>query len=895
MPNENEPKQTPMMKQYLEAKKAYPNTVLLFRMGDFYEMFMDDAKLGARVLNLALTSREKGENAMPMAGFPHHQLEAYVGRLISNGYRAAVCEQVEDPKLAKGLVKREVMRVVTPGTLTEDVLLDPRESNYLAAVVGDDQTVGIAWVDLSTGRFSAAGFPRARMLDQLARINPSECLLQEGDSLPSWMTEKLMVSYRPTWCAGFEFARKELMEQFKVLTLEGFGFDVQYTLDRQAIRAAGMVLDYLKETQKVSLAHIDSLSHYRLGETLEIDESSRRSLEITRTLRDGKREGSLLAVLDCAVTSMGSRLLSDWVANPLTDIDRIGLRQDVVEEFVQNTTLCGDLRRQLRGIYDLERLLTRISTGRANPRDLAAIAQTLQSLPDLKGKLADSQCELVKRIRNEIDVCPQLTKILTEAIVDNPPLTMQEGGVIRPGYNRELDELREMASGGRQWISNYQAQETERTGIQNLKVGYNKVFGFYIEINHTQHDKVPADYIRKQTIKNAERYITPALKEYEELVLSADERATALEYRLFDDLRTLTMQYRKQMKGTATVLAELDVLLAFAELARQRNYCRPKVTKEDTLRILEGRHPVLDKLTADGEFVPNDVLCDEEHGKVLLITGPNMSGKSTYIRQVALLTLMAQIGSFIPAREAEIGIVDKIFTRVGASDELARGQSTFMVEMTEAARILNMATSKSLVILDEIGRGTSTYDGLSLAWAIVEYLHDKIGCRTLFATHYHELTDLEKTLKNLRNLNVAVREWNGNVVFLHKIIEGATDKSYGIHVARLAGVPNDVLDRATEILTELESDKPAPSSDETASEKTTESPAATQEPTAAHPRPRMKRTPSSSRLRTSGGDIQLMLFDTQENELERELRDLNLNELTPIQALQLLEKWKKEL
>ncbi|MDO4575962.1 MAG: DNA mismatch repair protein MutS [Planctomycetia bacterium] len=871
MSNEND-RQTPMMKQYLEAKKACPDTVLLFRMGDFYEMFMDDARLGARVLNLALTSREKGAKAMPMCGFPHHQVDAYVGKLINAGFRAAVCEQVEDPKQAKGLVRREVTRVVTPGTLTEDVLLNPRESNYLAAAVVEE-TVGIAWVDLSTGRFYASGFPKSRLLDQLARIQPSECLLCEGETLPSWMTEKMMVTTRPSWSAGLDFARKELAGQFHVLNMEGFGFHEENPLDRQALRAAGMVLDYLKETQKASLAHIDALNTFRSGEILEIDESSRRSLEITRTLRDGKRDGSLLAVLDDAVTSMGSRQLADWVANPLTDPVKIRLRQDAVGEFLENSEQCDELRKTLRGIYDLERLLSRVTTGRASPRDLYAIGQTLRMLPELKTKIATCRSEVLQRIANEIDLCPDLCRVLGESLVDDPPLTIQEGGILRPGYNAQLDELRNMAHGGRTWISKYQNEEIERTGIANLKVGYNKVFGFYIEVMHSQNDRIPPDYIRKQTIKNAERYITPKLKEYEEVVLSADEKSKELEYRLFLELRERTNQYRKRMKGTATVLAELDVLLSFAVLARQRNYCRPTITQEAELEILDGRHPVLDRVTPDGEFVPNDVLCDDKRGKILLITGPNMSGKSTYIRQAALLVLMTQIGSFIPAREAKLGVVDRIFTRVGASDELARGQSTFMVEMTETARILNMATAKSLVILDEIGRGTSTYDGISLAWAILEYLHDRINCRTLFATHYHELTDLTQSLERMRNLNVAVREWKDEVVFLHKIIEGATDKSYGIHVARLAGVPREVLDRAHEILAEMENRDESPQTLTISRQK----------------------RPGHARIRTEVGDIQLLLFDPKDPPMVEELRKTNVDNLTPLQALTLLEKWKKEL
>ncbi len=922
MPQPNEHttiKSTPMMKQYLEAKKACPDALLLFRMGDFYELFHDDARLGARVLNLALTSREKGENAMPMAGFPHHQLEAYVGKLIASGYRVAVCDQMEDPKLAKGIVKREVTRVVTPGTLTEDVLLNPRESNYLAGAVMDDAAVGIAWIDLSIGKFYAAGFPKSRLYDQLARIMPSECLIVEKESLPEWLASKTMVTKRPEWTAGLAFAQKELTEHFRVLNLDGFGFNLQIPEDKQAVRAAGMVLNYLEETQKASLEHIDSLSLYHSGETLEIDESSRRSLEISRTLREGKRDGSLLAALDCAVTSMGSRMLAEWVANPLTSKKLIELRQDAVSELLADPSVCAELRKNLRGIYDLERLLTRVATGRANPRDLYAIGQTLGMLPNIRKKLNPMKSALIVRIHGEIDVCPELTKTISEAIADNPPLLVTEGGLIRDGYNAELDELRSMAHGGREWITQYQQKIQDATGIQNLKVGFNKVFGFYIEVNHSQKEKVPDYFIRKQTVKNAERYITPELKEYEELVLSADERQKEMEYRLFSELRELTLQYRHRMVTTANVLAELDVLLAFAELARLRNYCRPKITEEEEIEILDGRHPVLDMVTSDGDFVPNDVICDDERGKILLITGPNMSGKSTYIRQTALLVLMAQIGSFIPAREAKIGIVDRIFTRVGASDELARGQSTFMVEMTEAARILNTATHRSLVILDEIGRGTSTYDGISLAWAIIEYLHERIDCRTLFATHYHELTDLAETFKRIRNLNVAVREWNDEVVFLHKIVEGATDKSYGIHVARLAGVPSEVLNRATEILLQMEerqedllnvekrneeerktqknqtTENATENASENASESTSEKSCKTKETKNSAQNSLSSRPgPTRARVRTQVSDVQFLLFDPHESPLVEELRKLDLNRITPMQALETLARWKTE-
>ncbi|HRX82039.1 MAG TPA: DNA mismatch repair protein MutS, partial [Pirellulaceae bacterium] len=579
--------------------------------------------------------------------------------------------------------------------------------------------------------------------------------------------------------------------------LDGFGFGEQ---DNSAIRAAGAVLGYLCETQKTSLDHIDRIIPYRIGRSLEIDEATRRSLEITRTMREGRRDGSLLAVLDRTVTAMGSRMLAEWVASPLTGCDAINERLDSVEELITDTALRRDLREQLRDVYDIERLLARVTTGRCSPRDLRFIGRTLASLPKIKAKLTARKSVLLQKLEVELDLCPDVRSKVETALVDDCPLTCRDGGFIQDGFNAELDELRKLAVGGKQWIAQYQAKIAKEADIPNLKIGFNKVFGYYIELSSAQQGKAPDYFIRKQTLKNAERYITPELKEYEEKVLSADDKAKDLEFELFLELRELVHASSRRLRATADVLAQLDVLCSFAELARERGYCRPKPVDEPVLHIVDGRHPVLDISEPQGTFVPNDTLATVDDGMILLITGPNMAGKSTYIRQVALLTLMAQMGSFIPAREATIGIADRIFARVGASDELARGRSTFMVEMTETARILNTATNRSLVILDEIGRGTSTYDGVSLAWAIVEHIHDQIGCRTLFATHYHELTDLQNTLGGVRNLNVSVKEWDDNVVFLHKIIEGSADKSYGIHVARLAGVPREVNERAKQIL-----------------------------------------------------------------------------------------------
>jgi len=889
---------TPMMQQYRDAKGACGDAILLFRMGDFYELFHDDARTAARVLGLTLTSREKGENAIPMAGFPHHQLESYLGKLIKQGFRVAVCDQVEDPKKAKGLVKRDITRVVTAGTLTDDALLDPRQSNYLAAVAvsrgdktrNDGRTtsgkqsavragskdsvrfsdssaeVGLAWVELSTGRFFATTFPARRLSDQLARIQPSECLVAEdADPVPEHLRESIAVTKRPAWVFSVDSAERTLLKHFGTAGLTGFGFERS---DTAAIRAAGAILEYLDETQKSSLDHIDRLTPFRMGSVLEIDEATRRSLEITRTIRDGRREGSLLAVLDHTVTAMGSRMLADWVGNPLTAADPIAARLDAIEELLGDASLGGNLHEKLRGVYDMERLLARVTTGRASPRDLSFINRTLRSLPRLKAKITGRKSRLINQLEADLDLCSDLRSKLDAALVEDCPLSAREGGFIRREFNEQLDSLRDLTTGGREWIARYQADQVRNSGIPSLKVGYNKVFGYYIEVTNAHRDKVPDYFIRKQTLKNAERYITPELKEYEEKVLTADEKSKQLEYELFVELREAVQAAAQRLQATAAVLAQLDVLVSLAELARQRNYCRPAPVDEPVLRILDGRHPVLDVLEPEGTFVPNDTIANPDEGMILIITGPNMAGKSTYIRQVALITLMAQMGSFVPAREATIGIADRIFARVGASDELARGQSTFMVEMTETARILNTATQRSLVILDEIGRGTSTYDGISLAWSVVEYLHDTIGCRTFFATHYHELTDLEASLTGIKNLNVAVREWEDNVVFLHKIDTGPADKSYGIHVARLAGVPGEVNERAKQILALLES-----------------------EHLDGQGRPKIARREENG----PRGDIQLTLFGYEEHPLLDEIRQTNINDLTPLEALKQIKQWQDQV
>ena len=861
--------ETPMMRQFHEAKKVCPEALLLFRMGDFYETFLEDAKVAAKILGLALTCRDKG-SGIPMAGFPHHQLDTYIAKIIAAGYRVAVCDQVEDPKKAKGLVKRAITRIVSAGTVTEEALLDPKTFNYLAAVCQHHRTpqleIGLAWVELSTGDFFAAVVPQSQLAEHLARIAPREVLFSDKATLTLPAQDQILLTQRPDWTFGHRTALDTLLKHFRTSTLEGFGF-TDKPADIAAICAAGAILDYLNETQKQSSTQINALTPYYAGSQLEIDEATRRSLEITTTIRGGHRHGSLLGVLDHCITPMGSRFFGEAINSPLTDIEQIVMRQDGVEECYKNDSLTLAIREQLRRVYDLSRILTRVLQNRCTPRDLAAIARTLQVLPFFREKLDGVSSARLRELRTKIDPCEELATLLTSALEETPPPLIREGGFIRNGYNSELDDLRSLQTSGKDWIARYQAAEIARTGIPTLKVGFNAVFGYYIEITNTHQTKIPVDYTRKQTLKNAERYITSELKEYEEKVLTSTERAIALEMEIFEKLRIKTCEYRPVLQQISKAIAELDVVTMFALFSRERGYCRPTLVKEPILHIVDGRHPVLDALEPAGTFVPNDAIVEEERGVIQLITGPNMAGKSTFIRQTALLCIMAQVGCFIPAREATIGICDRIFARVGASDEIARGQSTFMVEMTETARILNQATSQSLIILDEIGRGTSTYDGLSLAWAIAEYIHNRIGCRTLFATHYHELTDLSETMEGIQNLNVAVKEERGEVVFLHKIVPGSADKSYGIHVAKLAGVPSAVVKRSQEILNDLEKNH-------------------VQSARAGGVRP-----PVGGR-KFSVGTTQFSLFGSDDHPVVTELQEIDVNNLKPVDALQLLAKWK---
>ncbi len=791
---------TPMMQQLTAAREQYPGMVVFFQNGEFYELFGDDAHLGNRVLGLTLTAREE----TPMAGFPLAKLDHYLRLLLNAGHRVAVCEPMEPPGGGK-IIRREVTRVATLGTITEDELLDPRRPNHLVAVARSKPGgYGVAWADLSTGAFFAADAPEGRLADEMARLATAECLLPDETAdllrLSLGPNPPRAITQRPAWTFDPTTAADALKRHFQVATLTGFGFD-----DAQpCLAAAGAILIYHDETLKASLAHIRRLRPHRPEAFLALDEVTRRSLELTRTLRDNQREGSLLSVIDRTVTPMGARLLHDSLLAPLNDRRAIEARLDAVEELLHDHPLRGQLRELLDETPDLQRLTARVSTARATPKDLAAVGRALRLLPKFKAKLAGRKALLLGELEGKLELCPDLRELLDKAITDNPPYSAKEPGIIRDGYSAELDDLRKLARDGTDWIARYQAQEITQTQINSLKVGFTDVMGYYIEITNANETRVPANYIHERTLKNCKRYSTPELKEYEEKIVTAQDRSQGLELELFNRVRDQVAAQTHRLLQTADVIATADFLASLAELAASRNYVRPRVVDEPVTAIADGRHPVLEQILPPGTVVPNDLALSPADGMFWLITGPNMSGKSTAIRQAALLTLLAHVGSFVPAKAATVGVADRIFTRVGASDELSRGQSTFMVEMTEAANILNNATSRSLVILDEIGRGTSTYDGVSLAWAITEHLHDAVGCRALFATHYHELAQLAGSLPRLRNYRAEVRELETEVVFLHKIVPGNADRSYGIHVARMAGVPEPVLTRAEEVLHSLE-------------------------------------------------------------------------------------------
>lgn len=794
-----------MMRQYNRVKQQYPDAIVFFRLGDFYEMFGDDAILAAQELEITLTSRESGQgNRIPMCGVPYHAVDRYLAQLMEKGYKVAICDQVEDPKEAKGLVRREVTRVVTPGTIYEQELLDERQNNYLVAVSSGGAGFGLAYVDVSTGEYAACHLPtRGQLIDELFRLHPAEGLVDRKETL-----EQLLESLPPDWERRFRVdearlflgsrGEQALLEHFEVQNLAGFGYDDQPLV----IAAAGALLLYIQDNHRQSLGHITSFRVYSTAEYMLLDRATRRNLELTETMREGKREGSLLWAIDRTVTSMGARLLSKWINQPLIDLAEIQYRQELVAQLVGDVGLREQVRTYLRKVYDLERLATKVNCGSANGRDLLSLRDSLGQLPALIGVLQQAGDPL-KALGEELDPLDDVHGLLARSINEGPPISITEGNLIKAGYHPEVDELRLLTAEGDDWVARFEQQERERTGIKSLKVGYNRVFGYYIEVTKANLSMVPEEYTRKQTLVNSERFITPELKQKENQIMGAKERLVELEYNLFLEIRSQVARAVSRIQRTAKLIAELDVLAGFAQVAVEHNYCRPVVDSSDRIILKGCRHPVVERLLKNRTFVPNDVHLDQRQ-QLVILTGPNMAGKSTYLRQTALAVLLAQIGCFVPADEAQIGIVDRIFTRVGASDDLGTGQSTFMVEMSEVANILRNATAKSLVILDEVGRGTATYDGLSIAWAVSEYIHARIQAKTLFATHYHELTELADKLERAVNYRVAVVREGKRVVFLHAIEPGRADRSYGIEVARLAGLPEEVLNRAEVLLRQLE-------------------------------------------------------------------------------------------
>lgn len=894
---------TPAMRQYYEAKQAYPDTLIFFRMGDFYESFGEDAKTIAKELEITLTARGKDKSGerMPLAGIPYHAIDTYLPRLINKGYKVAICEQLEDPKKAKGIVKRGVVRVVTPGTAIDSSMFSDASNNYLMAVAGreigkpgknaeNEFEIGVSFLDISTGEFLTTQFRDSenfeKLLSELARMRPSECILPsslyENPALAERLRAQTIVQEFAPDISGAKEAGERLKNHFRVATLEGMGCE---NLDF-AVYSAWAALEYAQTTQMRELTHINTLRTYSNSEFMILDSVTLRNLEIVKNVRDEGDENSLYRILNHTKTPMGSRALKKWLLKPLLSVEKINHRLDAVEELTVKPLLRYDLRNWLSDVRDIERLVGRVVYGNSNARDLVALKKSLEALPPVRDSLLEN---IESTILNDIAVglasfseLENLAEMIDRAIVDEPPISVREGGMIKSGYNAELDELKDIASNSRQWIANFQQKERERSGIKSLKVGYNKIFGYYIEVTNANSSQVPEDYIRKQTMANAERFFTPELKEKESLILTANEKAIALEYEIFTEILQTLSAHSRELQETAERIGTLDVLTDLAEVAENNNYIRPQLTDDCKILIRDGRHPVVEN-TVHGGFVPNDTEMDCKENQFLLVTGPNMAGKSTYMRQTALIAIMAQVGSFVPASYASIGIIDQVFTRIGAFDDLASGQSTFMVEMVELANILNNASPRSLVLLDEIGRGTSTYDGYSIAKAVVEFLHNrgKVGVRALFATHYHQLTALEEKLKRVKNYHVAVKEEGHELVFLRKIVPGATDRSYGIQVARLAGVPEKVIERANEILKELERENVLEEVEDGKNGK-------------------KRKSKATARY------TQMMLFDPGDSggntakvkrpsPVETVLKKLNVDEMTPIEALNKLHELKRLL
>ena len=864
--------QTPLMRQYFKIKSENPDTILLFRIGDFFETFEEDAKIASKVLGITLTKRSNGAAGdVPLAGFPHHAIDSYLPKLVRAGYRVAICEQMEDPKFAKGIVKREVVEIITPGATLSEKLLDHKKNNYLACFCVFNNLVGISFSDISTGDFYLYETNLSELTEQIQLINPSEILIQRKDKeLFEKIINKNNLSIRITkvedWVFNKDYCKEILINHFNTVTLKGFGIDHF----QNGLVAAGVVLHYLKETQKVNLSHINKISLFNSTDYMILDYATKRNLEIISSMQDGGKDGSLLSVIDETKTAMGGRLLKNWLSTPLKNEILIKQRLNAVEDLFKNKNKRNQINELLKNIGDLERLISKVSTGRANARDLISLKLSLENIPLIKNILSDFNDITLRKISDNLLELNDIIEKISEAIVKDPPASLTEGGIIKTGFSEELDELRQILFNGKDWLANLQQKERDRTQIPSLKINYNKVFGYYIEISNAHKNKIPDNYIRKQTLVNSERYITPELKEFEEKILNAEERINTLEYQLFNEIRIFVSQKTEEIQKNAKLIGMLDVFCNFANISEKYNYTKPEINSEDEINIIHGRHPVVERILPPGEkFTANDCYLDNKKQQIILLTGPNMAGKSVYLRQIGLIVLLAQIGCFVPADKATIGVVDRIFTRVGASDNISAGESTFLVEMQEAANILNNATSKSLILLDEIGRGTSTFDGISIAWAITEYLHEnpKLSAKTLFATHYHELNEMADLFPRIKNFKVEVREYGDKVIFLHRVSPGKADHSYGIQVAMMAGLPQFVTNRAKEVLQNLESKELTPYEVK---------------------KERLRKIKTET-------DTQINLFEFQDDNFRNEIRKIEINNLTPIEALNKLNELKRKL
>ena len=875
---------TPMMKQYMDTKSQYQDCILFYRLGDFYEMFFDDALTASRELEITLTGKNCGqEERAPMCGVPYHAVEGYLNKLVAKGYKVAICEQMEDPKQAKGIVKREVVRIVTPGTNVDAQALDETKNNYIMCIVYIADRYGISVADISTGEYLVTELPDStRLMDEISRFVPAEIICNEAFYMSGMdldgLKDRLGITIYSleSWYFDDSLCREKLLEHFHVSSFGGLGLE-DYDC---GIISAGALLQYLLETQKNSLSNLTHITPYVTGKYMLLDSATRRNLELCETLREKQKRGSLLWVLDKTKTAMGARMLRKCVEQPLIEKKEIELRLDAVEELKNQAISREEIREYLSPVYDLERLLTKITYGTANPRDLTAFKTSLEMLPPIRYLLEEMQSDLLKKIYKDMDALEDLCSLLKSAIRDEPPIAMKEGNIIRDGYNEEVDKLRRAKSDGKDWLAKLENEEREKTGIKNLKIKYNKVFGYYLEVTNSYKSMVPDYYTRKQTLANAERYITPELKELEDMILGAEDKLYALEYELYCGVRDQIASAVDRIQRTAKAVAWLDTFASLALVAERNGYVRPNINEKGVIDIKDGRHPVVERMIPNGTFIANDTYLDDKKHRISIITGPNMAGKSTYMRQTALIALMAQIGSFVPASKANIGLSDRIFTRVGASDDLASGQSTFMVEMTEVANILRNATSRSLLILDEIGRGTSTFDGLSIAWAVVEYISDSrlLGAKTLFATHYHELTELEGKISNVNNYCIAVKEKGDDIVFLRKIVKGGADKSYGIQVAKLAGVPDLVIERAKEIVEELSNEDITAKVSEIASKE------------------RAAKKKQKTRRYDEVDIAQMSLFDTvKDDDVLEELKNIDVGNMTPIDALNTIYRLQNKL